>query len=130
MRSHDRPISSTQLAEVTGKSAGQVRYHVLTLEAAGVVKLVDEGRSRGTIEHFYALVPRNEEELNDPLVALQKLCGGLTLRSVDGGYPQPIALDRHAREELKTLLDALRPKVQRVLRQAAERNRGEAISRH
>jgi DNA-binding transcriptional ArsR family regulator len=122
MRSHGRPISATRLAEVTGKSTGQVRYHLLALKSAGVVKLVGEGRSRGTIEHFYGLVARNEEQLNDSVVGLQKLCGGLTLPSVDGGYPQPLVLDERAREELQALLDALRPKVQRALRAAAKRN--------
>lgn len=123
MRSYGRPISPTRLAEVTGNTLGSVAYHVRTLLAAGVVTLAEEGRVRGAVEHFYALVPDNEADLNDPLVGLQKLCGALTVPAANGGYPQPIALDTQAREELQKLLDTLRPKVQRVVRETAKRSR-------
>jgi DNA-binding transcriptional ArsR family regulator len=121
MRSYGRPISPTRLSEVTGNTLGSVAYHVRTLLGAGVVELAEEGRVRGAVEHFYALVPDNEADLNDPLVGLQKLCGALTLPTEDGGYPQPVALDDPAREQLQKLLDALRPKVQRVVRETAKR---------
>ena len=68
MRSYGQPISPTRLAEVTGNTLGSVAYHVRTLLAAGVVELAEEGRVRGAVEHFYALVPDNEAEINDPLV--------------------------------------------------------------
>jgi DNA-binding transcriptional ArsR family regulator len=121
MRSYGQPISPTRLAEVTGNTLGSVAYHVRTLLAAGVVSLAEEGRVRGAVEHFYALVPETETDLNDPLVGLQKLCGVLTLPSEAGGYPQPIALDDQARAQLQKLLDALRPKVQRIVRETAKR---------
>src|ERR1700712_5716864 len=110
MRSYGKPISPTRLSEVTGNTLGSVAYHVRTLLAAGVVTLAEEGRVRGAVEHFYALVPDNEADLNDPLVGLQKLCGALTLPAANGGYPQPIELDAQARTELQKLLDTLRPK--------------------
>ena len=81
MRSYGEPISPTRLSEVTGNTLGAVAYHVRTLLSAGVVELAEEGRVRGAVEHFYALVPENETDLNDPLVGLQKLCGVLTLPS-------------------------------------------------
>ena len=90
MRSYGEPISPTRLSEVTGNTLGAVAYHVRTLLSAGVVELAEEGRVRGAVEHFYALVPDNEADLNDPLVGLQKLCGVLTLPSADGGYPVPV----------------------------------------
>ncbi|MET0604348.1 MAG: winged helix-turn-helix domain-containing protein [Baekduia sp.] len=122
MHSYGRPISPTRLAEITGKSLGSTAYHVRTLMEAGVVTLADEGRSRGAVEHFYALVPDNEADLNDPLVGLQKLCGLLTLPNLaDGGYPKPIVLDARARTQLQETLDVLRPKVERVVRAAAQR---------
>jgi DNA-binding transcriptional ArsR family regulator len=121
MRAYGQPISPTRLSEVTGNTLGSVAYHVRTLLAAGVVVLAEEGRVRGAVEHFYALVPDNEADLNDPLVGLQKLCGVLTLPNPAGGYPQPIALDDHARAQLQKLLDALRPKVQRIVRETAKR---------
>jgi DNA-binding transcriptional ArsR family regulator len=122
MRSYGQPISPTRLAEVTGNTLGSVAYHVRTLLAAGVVVLAQEGRVRGAVEHFYALVPDTDTDLNDPLVGLQKLCGVLTLPNAEGGYPQPIALDDQAREQLQKLLDTLRPKVQRIVRETAKRS--------
>jgi DNA-binding transcriptional ArsR family regulator len=121
MRSYSHPISPTRLSAVTGNTLGSVAYHMRTLRAAGVVKLAEEGRVRGAVEHFYALVPDNEADLNDPLVGLQKLCGALTLPTGNGGYPHPVALDADGREKLQKLLDAMRPKVQRIVREVAER---------
>ena len=121
MRSYGEPISPTRLSEVTGNTLGAVAYHVRTLLSAGVVELAEEGRVRGAVEHFYALVPDNEADLNDPLVGLQKLCGALTLPSADGGYPVPVILDGEAREGLQKLLDTLRPKVQKIVRESAKR---------
>ncbi|HMJ36263.1 MAG TPA: helix-turn-helix domain-containing protein [Baekduia sp.] len=121
MRSYGRPISPTRLAEVTGGSIGSVAYHVRTLLKAGVVELAEEGRVRGAIEHFYALVPASAADLNDPLIGLQRLCGALTVPDAAGGYPQPIALDDPARAQLHKLLDTLRPKVQRIVRDTAKR---------
>ena len=122
MRSYGQPISPTRLSEVTGNTLGSVAYHVRTLLGAGVVVLAEEGRVRGAVEHFYALVPDNEADLNDPVTGLQRLCGVLTLPTSNGGYPQPIALDGQARDELQKLLDALRPKVQRIVRETAKRS--------
>jgi len=121
MRSYGRPISPTRLSEVTGNTLGSVAYHVRTLLGAGVVELAEEGRVRGAVEHFYALVPDNEADLNDPVAGLQRLCGALTVPAENGGYPQPIALDAQGRAELQKLLDTLRPKVQRIVRETAKR---------
>jgi DNA-binding transcriptional ArsR family regulator len=124
MRSYGEPISPTRLAEVTGNTLGAVAYHVRTLLSAGVVELAEEGRVRGAVEHFYALVPDNEADLNDPLVGLQKLCGVLTLPNPDGGYPVPVPLDDEARAGLQKLLDTLRPKVQKIVKDTAKRTAG------
>lgn len=124
MRSYGQPISPTRLAEVTGNTLGSVAYHVRTLLAAGVVELAEEGRVRGAVEHFYALVPNNEAEINDPLVGLQKLCGVLTLPTGENGYPQPVPLDAEARAQMQKLLDTTRPKVQRIIRETAKRAAG------
>jgi DNA-binding transcriptional ArsR family regulator len=124
MRSYGEPISPTRLSEVTGNTLGAVAYHVRTLLSAGVVELAEEGRVRGAVEHFYALVPDNEADLNDPLVGLQKLCGVLTLPNPDGGYPVPVPLDTEARAALQKLLDTLRPKVQKIVKETAKRSAG------
>ena len=124
MRSYGAPISPTRLSEVTGNTLGAVAYHVRTLLSAGVVELAEEGRVRGAVEHFYALVPDNEADLNDPVVGLQKLCGVLTLPSPEGGYPVPVPLDAEARAALQKLLYTLRPKVQKIVKETAKRTAG------
>jgi DNA-binding transcriptional ArsR family regulator len=117
MRSYGEPISPTQLARITGATLGSTAYHVRTLVEAGVVELADEGRVRGAVEHFYALVPGAEEDLpsTDPLTQLLRLCGALTVPAADGGYPRPSVLDDLARERLLAVLDRLRPEVHQIV---------------
>lgn len=123
MRAYGKPISPTQIARITGGTLGSTAYHVRTLVAAGVVELADEGRVRGAVEHFYALVPGGEEEtrLTDPVGALLGICGALTVPDADGGYPRPAVLDDPAREQLRTLIAQLRPEVQGIVAAASAR---------
>jgi DNA-binding transcriptional ArsR family regulator len=124
MRSYGRPISPTQLARITGGSLGSTAYHVRTLVSAGVVELADEGRVRGAVEHFYALVSDEREgQLADPVGQLLGLCGALTVPAPDGGYPRPTVLDAPAREKLQRLLARLRPEVRDIVAEATARTR-------
>jgi DNA-binding transcriptional ArsR family regulator len=120
MRTYGMPISPTRLAEITGLSLGSVAYHVRTLRDAGVVTLAHEARIRGAVEHFYALVADNDADLNDPMVALQKLCGFLTVPGPDG-YPTPLYLDEQARSEMQRTLEVLRPRIEKFIDAAAKR---------
>jgi DNA-binding transcriptional ArsR family regulator len=122
MRSYGKPISPTRLAEITDQSLGSVAYHVRTLRDAGVVALAEEARVRGAIEHFYELVVENDFDLNDPVVALQKLCGFLTVAGPDD-YPTSVSLDERARSEMQRTLDQVRPKVEKIIRAAVKRAR-------
>jgi DNA-binding transcriptional ArsR family regulator len=122
MRSYGQPISPTRLSKISGTTLGSVAYHVRTLVSAGVIELADEGRVRGAVEHFYALVPREEDtHLVDPIHTLLGLCGTLTLPSPNGGYPRPAALDDRARGELRDILGRLRPQVRKIVVAAAQR---------
>jgi DNA-binding transcriptional ArsR family regulator len=124
MRSYGKPISPTQLARITGGTLGSTAYHVRTLVGAGVVELADEGRVRGAVEHFYAIVPGGEDEtrLTDPVGQLLGLCGALTVPDADGGYPRPTVLDDPAREQLQALIAQLRPEVRTIVAAATARN--------
>jgi DNA-binding transcriptional ArsR family regulator len=124
MRSYGKPISPTQLARITGGTLGSTAYHVRTLVAAGVVELADEGRVRGAVEHFYAIVPGGEDEtrLTDPVAQLLGLCGALTVPDPEGGYPRPAVLDAAAREQLQALIAQLRPEVRAIVTAATERS--------
>jgi DNA-binding transcriptional ArsR family regulator len=119
--SYGEPISPAKLAQLTGRTLGSIAYHVRTLHAAGVVELAREGRARGAVEHFYALVPDHATDLVDPLVQLQRICEALTLPSQHGELPVPVALDPQARDDLQSLLDQVRPKVRKIVRAAAKR---------
>ena len=94
-----------------------------TLLSAGVVELADEGRVRGAVEHFYALVPGGDHDLHltDPITQLLGLCGALTVPAADGGYPRPSVIDEPARERLTAVLARLRPEVQQIVAEAVER---------
>jgi DNA-binding transcriptional ArsR family regulator len=125
MRSYGRPISPTRLSKITGSTLGSVAYHVRTLVAAGVVELADEGRVRGAVEHFYALVAQEADtHLADPVGTLLGLCGTLTVPSADGGYPRPAVLDDRARGELHDVLERLRPQVREIVAVASRRVAG------
>jgi DNA-binding transcriptional ArsR family regulator len=123
MRSYGKPISPTQLARITGGTLGSTAYHVRTLVTAGIVELADEGRVRGAVEHFYALVSGDDDEtrLTDPVGQLLGLCGALTVPDADGGYPRPAVIDAPAREQLQKLIAQLRPEVQGIVAAASAR---------
>jgi DNA-binding transcriptional ArsR family regulator len=123
MRTYGKPISPTQISRITGRTLGSVAYHVRTLVAAGVVELADEGRVRGAVEHFYALVPGegDSQPLTDPIGAVLGLCGALTVADPDGGYPRPVALDDRARSDLRKIIERLEPEVRAVAADATAR---------
>ncbi|HET6505597.1 MAG TPA: hypothetical protein VFG42_02295 [Baekduia sp.] len=123
MRSYGKPISPIQIARITGGTLGSAAYHVRTLVSAGVIELADEVRVRGAVEHFYALVPGDDEGLRiiDPVTQLLGLCGALTVPATDGGYPRPGVLDELARERLVGVLDRLRPEVQEIVAESVAR---------
>jgi DNA-binding transcriptional ArsR family regulator len=114
MRSYGKPISPTQLARITGNPLGSTAYHVRTLAAAGIVELAGEGRVRGAVEHFYAVVPDDEPRRNDVVDQLLGVCGALTIPDPDGGYPRPVVLDDDARLQLRTVLDKLQSEVRAI----------------
>ena len=126
MRSYAKPISPTQLARITGGTLGSTAYHVRTLLGAGVVTLAEEGRVRGAVEHFYAIVPGGEEEtrLTDPVAQLLGLCGALTVPDPAGGYPRPSVVDDAARKQLQALITKLRPQVRTIVTTSTERAAG------
>jgi DNA-binding transcriptional ArsR family regulator len=123
MRSYGKPISPTQLARITGGTLGSTAYHVRTLVSAGVVELADEGRVRGAVEHFYALVPGDQDDvqLTDPVTQLLGLCGALTMPDPGGGYPRSAVVDDVARERLTTIIAKLRPEVRQIVAEALAR---------
>jgi DNA-binding transcriptional ArsR family regulator len=125
MRAYGKPISPTQIARITGVSLGSTAYHVRTLVAAGFLELADEGRIRGAVEHFYALVADDEDpQIVDPVKQLMGLCGALIVPAADDGYPRPAMLDDRGREDLEQVLAQLRPTVKAIVLAATARGAG------
>jgi DNA-binding transcriptional ArsR family regulator len=50
-------LSSTDLADQLGTSLGNIDYHVKYLLALGLIESKHERHGRGSIQHFYSLVP-------------------------------------------------------------------------
>jgi DNA-binding transcriptional ArsR family regulator len=129
MRSYGKPISPTQLARITGATLGSIAYHVRTLVSAGIIELAEEGRVRGAVEHFYALVSDNHNglddlaQLNDPVEQLLSLCGSLTVPAKDDGLPRPVVIDEAARKEFYDIIMKLKPKVSAIATASTERAR-------
>jgi DNA-binding transcriptional ArsR family regulator len=125
LRSYGKPISPARLSGITGETLGSTAYHVRTLVAAGMVELADEGRVRGAVEHFYALAAGVEApQVSDPINKLLAVCDALTLPGEEGGYPRPSVIDQPAREQLRVLIDQLRPQVQSIAAAATRRSLG------
>jgi DNA-binding transcriptional ArsR family regulator len=123
MRSYGQPISPTRVARITGKSLGSVAYHMRILVSAGIAELADEGRVRGAVEHFYALMPDSANtELGDRARDLIAVAGALTLPAEDGGYPRPVQIDDRAREQLLKLLAKVRPDILKIVEQSTARH--------
>jgi DNA-binding transcriptional ArsR family regulator len=121
MRSYGKPISPTQIARIADATLGSIAYHVRTLLAAGLVELADEGRVRGAVEHFYALVDEERPDRKDPVAQLLSICGALTVPGRDGGYPRQVILDEPARHELVEIFEELQPQVRAIASASTDR---------
>src|ERR1044071_2791354 len=90
LRKHEGPQSPTKIAPAIGISLGAAAYHFRTLVDAGIVELADEGRVRGAVEHFYALVDLDElSHGSGDFDDLLKVAGALTVTVERGGPPVP-----------------------------------------
>jgi hypothetical protein len=119
MRSHGRPISPTRVSEIIGIGIGPTAYHFRKLLSAGHVRLAREGRVRGSVEHFYELVPENSE-LVAPEELLLRATNTLTVASEDG-YPTMAVLDEEAKALLTTELEQIVPRVREIVAGAQRR---------
>ena len=55
---HDRAATTTHVAEALGKPKGTVGYHLKTLEAAGLIRIVRTRQVRAMTEKYYGRVAR------------------------------------------------------------------------
>jgi hypothetical protein len=119
MRSHGRPISPTRVSEIIGTGIGPTAYHFRKLVSAGHLRLAHEGRVRGSVEHFYELVPENSE-LVAPEELLLRAAGTLTVASEEG-YPAMAVIDEEGKAALAAELEQVVPRVRKIVADAHRR---------
>ncbi|RFM22909.1 MAG: ArsR family transcriptional regulator [Candidatus Thermochlorobacter aerophilum] len=55
----EKPMTTKQVAEHLGENINKLYHHVDALEAAGLVKLVETKRNRGTLEKYFQAVAKH-----------------------------------------------------------------------
>jgi len=68
----DRKMSPSELAEEVGTTLGTAAYHVRTMDKMGAIRLTNEARVRGAIEHFYTLRKSAREPIKKALLKASK----------------------------------------------------------
>lgn len=68
----DKKMSPNELADKIGVTLGTAAYHVRTMEKQGAIRLVNESRVRGAIEHFYTLRKGAREPIKKALIKMTK----------------------------------------------------------
>jgi DNA-binding transcriptional ArsR family regulator len=64
----NRKMSPNQIADQLGITLGTAAYHVRTMEKMGAIRLVNEKRVRGAIEHFYMMRKPAREPIKAALI--------------------------------------------------------------
>jgi hypothetical protein len=122
LQNSSTPLSPTQMSRFLGVTLGSLAYHVRTLVAAGVLVLVDEGRVRGAVEHYYALVSdQPPPPASDPVRVALALSRSLSVSPPGGGPPLLTELDNRGRDEIQDLVNAFALNVRSVALSATMR---------
>jgi hypothetical protein len=110
------------VGEIIGIGIGPTAYHFRQLMSAGHLRPAGEGRVRGSVEHFYELVPENSE-LVAPEELLLRAASTLTVASEEG-YPAMAVLDDQAKALLAVELEEVVPRVRKIVADAHRRAAG------
>jgi hypothetical protein len=106
LQNSNTPLSPTQMSRFLGVTLGSLAYHVRTLVAAGVLVLVDEGRVRGAVEHYYTLASHQPlPPASDPVRVALALSRALSVSPPGDGPPLLTELDPRGRDEIQELVD-------------------------
>lgn len=120
----DRPISTTELARVVDQTLGATAHHVRALARQGLIEWADEQRVRGALQTFYVISEAGLRALRVPRAeALLMLYGGVPAL-LDDGRTTAVRLDEIAHEELRRLIEEMRPRVRRIIAATADRQEG------
>jgi DNA-binding transcriptional ArsR family regulator len=147
----ERSASPNELSSRLGATLGTTAYHVRTLERLGLIKLVDETRVRGAIEHHYrarkrpAVIGPDWQDASPVAkqaavgASLQMLAGSAQASAAAGGFDRAgarvartaLKLDPEGMAELARACDELLERAGTIEAAAAERlagapGRGEA----
>lgn len=104
--SSERPLSTTDVCQVTRNTLGATAHHVRSLAKRGFIEWAGERRVRGALQTYYRITADGQSALLaahiDSLIQL-------------AGYPAFYA-DGEARDRLEALLEDVRPRVAAILR--------------
>jgi DNA-binding transcriptional ArsR family regulator len=137
-----REASPSQLSAELGEPLGTVSYHVRTLHDLGLLRLVDEKRQRGAVEHYYTAVKWVIHEdawkalpgsLKQTVHAsfLSRIGDVVSSAVVAGGFNEPyallnhdtLALDQEGARELAREVSALMRRALAIESESKERHR-------
>lgn len=65
-------MSPNEISDKIDATLGTVSYHVRTMEKFGAIRLVEEKRVRGAIEHFYTMRKPAREPIKNALTKMMK----------------------------------------------------------
>jgi DNA-binding transcriptional ArsR family regulator len=68
----ERKMSPNEIAEELGLTLGTTAYHVRKMAELGAIRLVNEKRVRGAIEHFYTLRKTEREIIKKAVIKMAK----------------------------------------------------------
>jgi hypothetical protein len=117
----DRPISTTELARLVGQSLGATAHHVRALARQGLIEWAGERRVRGALQTFYVPSDAGMLALRAPRIEALLTLFGTSSMLVDEGSSAAVELDEGAHEELRRVIEDLRPRVERIVAAAAAR---------
>lgn len=125
----DRPLSTTDVAAMTGQTLGATAHHVRALAAGGYLTWSSERRVRGARQTFYVASPEALRALRVPRVtALLELTGMVGDACVQpGGSVRavlPMDWSDEALHELEKIVEDVRPRLAAILQQILDDHDG------
>lgn len=119
---HGRPISTSDVARVTGQSLGATAHHMRALAGSGFLDWAGERRARGALQTFYVVSEQGREALRVPRVEALFLLVGAVVTDAGAGLSPIARLDEQAIDAVAKLFDTVRPRLEAIARESHARN--------
>jgi hypothetical protein len=119
---YGRPISTSDVARLTGKTLGATAHHMRSLAGAGFLDWAGERRARGALQTFYVASEAAREALRVPRVEALFLLVGAVVTDASEGLSPVAKLDDQAIDAVIKVLDGVRPQLEAIVREFKARN--------